>query len=195
MESENLSCCFTGYRPQKFPFPLEQGNAEYTAFENQLCDTIFKLIKNGCKSFYCGMAMGFDLIAAEIVLEARRAVREEVSLISVIPFLEQAKYFDRTWRMRYERVLTEADERILISDRYFKGCYLKRNHFMIDNSDCVLTWFDGVAGGTKSTLNYAERKNRSIINLYKGDAAVGVHRLYTLSEEQENFGVAKSEKI
>ena len=40
-----------------------------------------------------------------------------------------------------------------------------RNRFMVDNSDYVLTWFDGAAGGTKSTILYALKKDKRVINL------------------------------
>ena len=36
---------------------------------------------------------------------------------------------------------------------------------MVDNSDYVVTWFDGKRGGTENTLKYAAKKRRHIINL------------------------------
>ena len=63
---------------------------------------------------------------------------------------------------RYNAILSAADETILISDTYYKGCYDKRNKFMVDNSDYVVTWFDGHAGGTKNTINYAKKLNKEI---------------------------------
>ena len=36
---------------------------------------------------------------------------------------------------------------------------------MVDNSDFVLTWFDGKSGGTKNTVDYAFNKGRKIFNL------------------------------
>lgn len=38
---------------------------------------------------------------------------------------------------------------------------------MVDKSDYVLTWFDGKRGGTMETLNYAAKKRREVINLYR----------------------------
>ena len=42
---------------------------------------------------------------------------------------------------------------------------------MVDNSDFVITWFDGQSGGTASTLSYAQKCGKRIINL----AENGVH--------------------
>ena len=76
MARENFfSCCFTGYRPQKLPFPVDPGNREYIAFENALMDTVFELANNGCRTFYSGMAIGFDIIAAECVLTVKKTPR------------------------------------------------------------------------------------------------------------------------
>ena len=36
---------------------------------------------------------------------------------------------------------------------------------MVDNSDYVVTWFDGKHGGTENTLKYAAKKRRHIINI------------------------------
>ena len=36
-------CCFTGYRPEKFPFRLDRHSPDFTAFENRLIETVFSL--------------------------------------------------------------------------------------------------------------------------------------------------------
>lgn len=167
MSERILSCCFTGYRPQKFPFPLDRDDARYLAFENQLLKEIIELITNGCLTFYTGMAMGFDIIAAECVLLAADIMKNyAVRLVCAIPFPDQAKKYPAGWRERYNSVLSRADKAVLISSEYYKECYFDRNRFMVDNSDFVLTWFDGSAGGTKNTINYAKSISREIINLY-----------------------------
>ena len=164
-----LSCCFTGYRPQKFSFPLDGKSMEYLEFENVLFEKIVELIGYGCLTFYTGMAMGFDIVAAECVLSAAAAMPNyAVRLICAVPFPEQAEKFPCDWKNRYDRIMARADEVIIISGSYYRGCYFDRNRFMVDNSDFVLTWFDGSAGGTKNTLTYANSILRKIINLYTG---------------------------
>ncbi len=159
------SCCFTGYRPQKFPFDLVKGNREYTEFENLLTNTVLDLCDRGIVTFYTGMAMGFDIVAAETVLDIRECYGA-VRLVAAIPFSGQSSRFDETWKKRYERILRAADETVLLSDTYYKGCFENRNQFMVDNSDVVVTWFDGQKGGTASTLYYAQKNEKEIINLY-----------------------------
>lgn len=164
-DDEAKSCCFTGYRPSKFPFSLYEKSAEYIRFENQLLEGILTLADEDCRIFYSGMAMGFDIIAAEAVLLLKNAYKTPLKLIAVVPFPEQKETFSPLWKKRYEKVLSECDCTITLSDKYYQGCYQKRNEYMVDNSDYVLTWYDGKSGGTKNTMRYAEKKQRFILNV------------------------------
>ncbi len=167
--NENImKCCFTGYRPVKFPFSMDREDKEYKRFENTLIEEIISLIDQGCFVFYNGMAMGFDIIAAETVLLLKEAYPEfPIRLISVIPFKGQVDSFNDSWKERYNYVLDNCDEKVILSENYFSGCYQKRNIYMVQNSDVVLTWYDGKSGGTKNTLDYAASKGRYIINCNK----------------------------
>ena len=78
------SAAFSGHRhisPDRVP----------TLMRN-LDGTIARLYEEGVTIFYCGMAMGFDLMAAESVLNLR-ALHPEVKLIAVIPFKGQDKFY------------------------------------------------------------------------------------------------------
>ncbi len=169
---KTLSCCFTGYRPQKFPFPLEKGNGEYNKFENALTDAILLTLSEGCRTFYSGMAQGFDIIAAETVLELRKSEHfSDIKLVCALPFAGQANGFAPEWRERYDKILNEADEVITVCLSYSKDCFFRRNQFMVDSTDCVITWFDGAAGGTKNTVCYARKIGRKIVNIYDSFSA------------------------
>ena len=167
MDNEFFSCCFTGYRPQKFPFRLDAGDPRYIDFENRLTGKIGELVNCGCLTFYTGMAMGFDIVAAECVLAVAKALDTyAVRLICAVPFLAQAQNYPSDWRTRYNKLINISDGTVLISNEYYPGCYQDRNRFMVNNSDLVLTWFDGAPGGTKNTLDYARSISRKIINLH-----------------------------
>lgn len=169
LDERVFSCCFTGYRPQKFPFALSSDDPRYVEFENRLITEIAELINENCLTFYSGMAMGFDIIAAECVLTVAKVKKDRaVRLICAIPFQEQAKSYPREWKERYDSVLAKSDQTVLISSEYYRRCYYDRNRFMVDNSDFVLTWFDGSPGGTKNTVDYAKSKLRKVVNLYTG---------------------------
>lgn len=161
-------CCFTGYRPSKFPFSLNPDVEEYKKLENALIEQILSLCEEGCHTFYSGMAMGFDIIAAETVLLLKKAYKSaNLRLVCVLPFEKQGESFTSYWRSRFNKVLEEADEVIVLADDYFIGCYQKRNEYMVDNTDFVITWYDGKTGGTKNTIDYALRNQRFVFNINK----------------------------
>ena len=157
------ACCFTGYRPEKFPFEFNPECREYVSFENDLISAITSALADGYDTFYCGGAMGFDILAAELLNIFRR--NNSFRLVLALPFCSQSKAFPSEWKERYAAVLSSADEIVYVSQEYHRGCYLERNRFMVDNSDRVITFYDGKKGGTRNTVLYARKKEIEIVNL------------------------------
>lgn len=179
------ACCFTGYRPKKFEFELRKNNPQYIQFENRLLSAIFSMPQKGCYTFYSGAAMGFDLIAAELVLLLKKSLKNKtVKLICVVPFENQARNWPYEWKQRYKKVLNQADNVVLISKNYFLGCYQSRNRYMVDHSNYIITYFDGKNGGTKNTLEYARKNQLEIINLL--DITPPEHDVVYIFEKQEH---------
>lgn len=165
MSNTENSCCFTGYRPNKFPFEFEENNPKYRLFLSRVADFIKLAEKNGVTTFYTGMAMGFDIVAAEQVT-LLKASNKNIRLIAVIPFSDQENFYPNDWKDRYYELLKDCDEVITLNDRYLKWAYDQRNRYMVDRSRYVITFFDGKKGGTMNTLNYADRHCRKIMNVY-----------------------------
>ena len=182
------SCCFTGYRPEKFDFILCEDTKEYIEFENKLYGAVFSLANEGVVRFYCGMAMGFDILAAGAVLTLKKAKTDiSIELVCVKPFEEQDKNFPEFWKKKYNDILKQADEVVVMGNSYYKGCFHKRNCYMVDNSDIILTYYDGQSGGTKSTLSYAKKKGKSIINI--GEYGVQTY----FAEDSEVYEIIEDE--
>lgn len=160
--------CFSGYRPHKFDFPLS--GDEYELFTKQLHSGIAKAIENGHDTFLVGMAPGYDIIAAELVIFARRAYSEkEIKLVGVLPYanFKDSKHFDVEWCERYDSVMEQVVETINVTEKddWRNGCYDLRNKFMVDNSSLLICYSTGKSGGTKSTVKYATDKGLKIINI------------------------------
>ena len=156
--------CFTGYRPEKFPFKLDDTSVDFQILKSRIIKTLESLIDDDCKFFYSGMAMGFDILCAECVLELKKKYND-IKLICAIPFKEHGNSLSQNWRKRFFEILNNCDEFSYISDEYNKQVYQIRNKFMVDNSDFVVCWYDGKLGGTRNTLKYAAKKHRVIINI------------------------------
>lgn len=180
-DTDVKKCCFTGYRPSKFTFGLDGSCGEYKKLENSLIKGILVLYEENCRIFYSGMAMGFDIIAAETVLFLKKSKRLSFVLRAAVPFPEQSLTYTESWKKRYDSVIEQCDETVILSDSYYPGCYQKRNEYMVDKSDYVITWYDGMNGGTKNTLNYAEKNSKFILNINNPkDESFGIQRSFEI---------------
>ena len=47
--------------------------------------------------------------------------------------------------------------------QYDRGCFQRRNEWMVDHAGRVIAVFNGEKGGTKNTIDYAERQNVPVI--------------------------------
>lgn len=168
MENTEKSCCFTGYRPEKFGFTFETDCREYHIFVRRLATAIADVVEKGCTVFYTGMAMGFDIAAAEHVALIKK-LNKNIKLIAVIPFKGQEKKWTDEWQRRYREVLSLCDEIVTLEPFYTRGAYAKRNRYMVDRSRFCITYFDGKKGGTDNTVKYALQRGRKVLNIFKTD--------------------------
>lgn len=132
---------------------------------DRLKNTVETLYARGMRTFLCGMAVGFDLAAAETVI-AERKLHRDIRLVAVVPFGEQAMRFNNTDRDRFQTILMAADETLLLSAEYHTGVYARRNNYLVDHAAIVVAWFDGSSGGTRYTVRRALSHGREVINLY-----------------------------
>ena len=98
---------------------------------------------SGIRHFLCGMAAGFDMLAAETLL-AMKADYSDIRLTAVIPFRGQSCKFNPADKERYRSILGKADDMVCLSD-YYNG---------------------EPKGGTFYTCRRAKRMNLEITNLY-----------------------------
>lgn len=132
--------------------------------------TVAALRSEGVCRFLSGMAVGFDLAAAEAVL-ACRASDPAIRLIAAIPFRGQERRFPPDERRRFERIVAEADETYCLSESYHPACYHVRNDFLVARAATLVTWYDGTAGGTRYTVERARSCGRRLIHLHPATPA------------------------
>ena len=152
----STTCCFTGHRPQSLPWKFNEQDERCLRMKEKLRNEIIKAIKNGYTTFISGMALGFDMICAEMVLELKKTY-PFIKLIGAIPCKTQDKLWNEKDKQRYRSLLTQLDSIRCIYDDYIgPECMLERNRFMINNSSLVIALFNGTNGGTKKTLDYVK---------------------------------------
>ena len=148
-------CCFTGHR--QIP------KVEYPAVRARLTYAIRDLYEKGYRRFVAGGAIGFDTLAAEIVLALRRHY-PDVSLILMLPCADQDARWSSEDKAIYQKQKSEADEVILLAERYFDGCMQKRNAAMVDASSACIAYLTHARSGAGQTVRMAERAGLQIIH-------------------------------
>lgn len=144
-------CCFTGHRPEKLNQPEKVVIAE-------LEKAIRQAVADGFTTFISGMARGVDIWAAEIVLRLR-SDGAPIRLICASPYEGFERSWSSEWQQRYRAIMESADLVRYICPGYSKACFQIRNEWMVNHSARVIAVFNGEKGGTKNTIDYANRTN------------------------------------
>lgn len=158
------TCAFTGYRPSKMPWGYDETDARCVEFRFRLRESLEYLIGKGYTDFMSGGALGFDQMAARIVLSLREKY-PWIRLVMVIPFDGQADKWSREQRGCWLEIIEASDRVIRISHEYDKGVFFKRNHYLVENADLLLAAFDGQPGGTAGTVAYAKRHGVKVLRI------------------------------
>ena len=149
------SCCFTGHR--KISDNTEEVQRKVRA-------EVLKLISMGVNIFYCGGAIGFDILCGKILIDIKNHF-PTVRLYLALPCPEQNKYYTASQNSDYKFLKENSDKIYYASDHYHSGCMHLRNRFMVDLSQYVICYCNKNTGGTFYTLKYATEKNREIISI------------------------------
>lgn len=146
------TCTVTGHRA------LPEG------FDKKKLKSVFKkLIDGGYDTFLIGMALGFDTLCFQILTELKKS--NNVKIIACVPCLSQAAKYTEEQRTEYDKMLSLADDRVLISENYTPYCMLKRNRFMVDNSSLLVAYVKREKTGSSYTRAYALKRKIAVINL------------------------------
>jgi uncharacterized phage-like protein YoqJ len=144
-EKPRKACVFTGHRELGDNFSADVLKRE-----------IIALLDEGVRIFYNGMAMGFDLLAAETLLSVKENY-EGVKLIACIPCYNQEKSFPAADKKRYAEILKRADEQVLLAEHYFQGCMQIRDKYMADRADVMIAYCHKEKGGAAFTVKYFQK--------------------------------------
>lgn len=168
-----MKVCGTGHRTDKFKWfnkyksYIENECApECVLIKSMLEQEVRNLISNGYDYFISGMALGFDTWLAECIIKLKNEF-PHIKLEAAIPCYNQESVWpDKNDRDRYHNILKCCDKITYVSKDNYKPYYLiKRNEYMIDNSDIVIACYNGTEGGTRRAYLYAMNNGIEIINI------------------------------
>ena len=170
--------CFSGHRTEKLP----KNKNKFIDLLQNLSMEVDKSISEGYHTFLFGACYGFDLICAEQVLLRKQITQYRspvnIKLIAVIPFEEQAVRWREQDRDKYFNILSKCDDVIILNKHFKAGCYYERNRYMVDASSRLICYYNGSGGGTRYTVEYANKQLVPVVNLC---SSVGSHNLNVLS--------------
>lgn len=160
------TCCFTGPRPPRLPMNGNEYSPEIAALKINIRAAVIDAYNDGYRFFMNGMAEGFDLFAAETVLELKSEL-DGISLVAVLPYSKAPDGHSASVRERMKSVLSKTDFIISLSENHVPGCEHLRNRYMVDNSERIIGYYNGLSGGTEHCWNCALNKGIETVNLYE----------------------------
>lgn len=164
MPAKQESCCFTGHRPAKLPWGYNESDPRCVRLKERIADAVLLAYQEGYRHFLCGMALGCDLYFCEAVLALRQRY-PEVTVEAAIPCPTQADAWPAAERQRYRELVARCDMETMVSGTYSSACMQRRDRYMVDHAALLIAAFDGTAGGTRYTVEYALRRGIEIFDV------------------------------
>lgn len=162
MNNNCYKICFTGHRPKGLPWGYDEEKESCKEFKRVMYGILEKAIQNNYTYFISGMALGIDMICAEIVLNLKKKYKE-VFLECAIPCLNQEKLWSENQQDRYNRILKQADLVHYVSkNTYTNDCMNNRNNYMVTKSDVVIAIWNGKPSGTANTIQMANNQGKKV---------------------------------
>ena len=146
------ACAISGHRVLDKEFNFEK-----------IRNAFVKLVDAGFDTYFVGMALGFDTICFNILEEIKK--EKNIKIIACVPCKTQSYKYTKEQKREYDRMLSVADEVVLVSEEYSKTCMQKRNQYMVDNSSVLVAYLRRDFGGTQNTVNYARKTGIQIIRV------------------------------
>ena len=160
MDLRAKTCCFTGHRPQFFPWGSNTGDPAAAKMLRALESEILQAIADGYTTFLYGGALGVDTWAAETTLRLRKKL--PLTLIAVLPF---PGYNADVTEDSYRQIIAKSDRILYVEATQRMSALAARDRYMIDHSSRLIAVYDErshIHSGTWRALCYAQEKQLDI---------------------------------
>jgi uncharacterized phage-like protein YoqJ len=151
---------FTGHRPNKLRNDYDLKSPFVMEIKRRIIEIVMSY-EDSNKEFITGMALGIDQLAAQIALEL------SIHFTAAIPCFGQESMWPKKSQDKYHELLQYAKTIIHVTmNKYNNTCMQKRNEWMVnqmDRDDILIAVWDGSPGGTKNCIDYAKRRNKTIV--------------------------------
>jgi len=150
------TCFFAGCANQGLIVSFDNQDDQYVQIRARAKTEIEYAINKGYINFISGMALGFDTMCAEIVLELREKY-SHISLICALPYKKHYKSWTSPQRKRHKQVLKDADIVRYVSKKYTENCMLERSGYLLNNSSLLIALHNGKSREVEYTINLATK--------------------------------------
>lgn len=151
------TCCFTGHRE----LPVTQ----IPAIRDRTERCVRLLYNNGVRYFGVGGALGYDTLAAQLLLRLRQDELKDIRVILVYPFEGFTDRWDAVNQHLYDRLLPYYDKTVCVSQTPSREAYLERDRHLVDASAYCIGYCVKDSGGTAYTMRYARTKRLTVYNV------------------------------
>ncbi|MBE6531064.1 MAG: hypothetical protein E7679_03090 [Ruminococcaceae bacterium] len=127
--------------------------------EDKVEDITLTLVRNRqFVEFYVGRNGDFDIVVASAIKRVQHRVGKEICpIILTLPYVvKDIEYYQKF----YDDVIVPVEGK-----HHFKAAIAKRNEWMIDNSDLVITYVQNESGGAYKAMKYAQSKGVKVLNI------------------------------
>lgn len=168
------TCCFTGHR--KLP------SRSIGDITDKLRHSIRILSSSGFRYYVCGGALGFDMLAEQILLDEAKT-DAGIHLVLALPCRDQTNKWlsprvsgagisggtdgGNVGILRdYMAIKAAASAVYYVNDFYTDECMKERNRFMVDKSSFCVAYYNGsVRSGSGQTFRMAQKAGLKIYNI------------------------------
>ncbi len=157
------NCCFTGHRN------IRKEDAERVMTRTR--EEVLRLLEKGVRNFCVGGATGYDMLAAELLIDLRDREGQELRVISALPYPEWREKWSAEDIRRQDFIMEKSDEVFYVRPACEKGVFLTRDRRMVDESGYCIAYCTRRSGGTAYTVRYALKNGREVINTADWDVA------------------------
>lgn len=154
-KSRAKTCCFTGHRGV-----MASEEVDLVIWLEKVILELY--LRHGVRYFGSGGAIGFDILAAEVVLRLAKKY-PELKLILVLPCPEHDKFWNEPWKNRLNQIKKEAAKVVYTSDYYHNSCMHIRNRHLVDYSGWCIAYLKKKYSGTAYTVAYAMKKHCNVL--------------------------------
>lgn len=156
------TCCILSHKPNELPYSSDETCPQYKLLKNAIKNKATELIEqHGYAHFICGLNLGIDMSAAEIILELQ-ANHPGITLECALACGTQQQEWNNVQQSRYYHILEQSSKVTLLQFMYTEDCLQKQRNYLVSNSDCIMVILDSFSGETADVI-FAMGRQKDII--------------------------------